>query len=199
MSTLQQVLALIAETLGGLYLGICILRFLLQASRADYYNPISQFVVKATAVPVKLLRKAVPSVGRVDGSALVWALLVAVLIIESLALVRAGVLISPLTALAWAAISLINLTLTLYYYGLMIVIIVSFLVVLGGLNISHPAFDLINQLMRPIMLPFSQLLPPMGGIDLSPILMFLAIRVLQVLVTNLAIAAGLVPAVVPGF
>ena len=63
------------------------------------------------------------------------------------------------------------------------------------------AFDLINQLMRPVMQPFSRILPPMGGIDLSPILMFLAIRVLQVLIGNVAYSAGLtnfMAAIVPG-
>jgi YggT family protein len=71
-------------------------------------------------------------------------------------------------------------------------------VALGGLRISHPSLDLLNQLIRPVLEPFSRLLPPMGGIDLSPILLFLAIRVLQILVYNLADSAGVTPAVVIG-
>lgn len=199
MGTLQQVLVLIAQTLGGLYVGICILRILLQAARADYYNPVSQFVVKATGLPVAALRKVIPSVGRLDGGALVWALLVQILLIELLTLLFLGGFLSPTRAIAWAALGLLNMTLNLYFYGLMIVIIVSFLIVLGGLQISHPALDLINQLMRPVMGPVSRLLPPMGGIDLSPILLFLGIRVLQVVIDNLAFSAGLRPLLVPGF
>lgn len=199
MGTLQQVLILIVQTLGGLYVGVCILRILLQAARADYYNPVSQFVVKATGLPVAGLRKIIPSVGRLDGGALIWALLVEILLVEILTLLYAGRFLAPTTAVAWAALGLLNMTLSLYFYGLMIVIIVSFLIVLGGLRISHPALDLINQLMRPVMLPVSRLLPPMGGIDLSPILLFLSIRVLQVIIANLAYSAGVRAALVPGF
>lgn len=199
MNTIREVLFLVVGTLGGLYVGVCILRILLQAARADYYNPVSQFVVKATGLPVTGLRKVIPSVGRLDGGALVWALLIEILVIEVLALIYYGVFAPPVTVIAWAALGLLNMTLTLYFYGLMIVIIVSFLIVLGGLQISHPALDLVNQLMRPIMLPVSRILPPMGGIDLSPILLFLGIRVLQVVISNLAFSAGVRAALVPGF
>jgi YggT family protein len=200
VSSLVSILFMIAETLGGLYVGICILRILLQAARADYYNPVSQFVVKATGVPVAGLRKIIPSFGRLDGGALIWAFIVEIAVMEILALIAGG-FITPLTALAWGALGLLNLTLSLYYYGLMIVIIISFLIVLGGLKVSHPAFELVNQLMRPVMDPVSRLLPPMGGIDLSPILLFLGIRVLQMVIGNLAFSAGLtgyMSAIVPG-
>ncbi len=194
---MREIFFLIIETLGGLYVGVCLLRVLLQASRADYYNPLSQFIVKATGLPVRLLRTVAPPIGRLDTAALIWAVIAAILVTEALALTF-GRFVAPLSVMAWAAIGLLNLTLTLYFYGLIIVIIISFLVALGGLRISHPSLDLLNQLIRPVLEPFSRLLPPMGGIDLSPILLFLAIRVLQILVYNLADSAGVTPAVVIG-
>ncbi len=191
MNATTQILFLILETVGGLYLAICLLRVLLQVSRADYYNPVSQAVVKATGVPVSLLRRVIPSLGRLDGAALVWAVLVQMLLIQLLALVLSGGLVPILTALTWGVIGLLNLTLTLYFYGIFIVIIASFLIALGGLRLSHPALDLVNQLMEPVMAPFRRVLPPLGGLDLSPILIFLTIRVLQVVIGNLAASAGL--------
>ena len=49
------------ETLFGLYILIVMLRFLLQWARADFYNPVSQFIVKATQAPLAPLRRVVPA------------------------------------------------------------------------------------------------------------------------------------------
>lgn len=191
MGTGREIAFLIVETLGGLYVAICLLRVLLQASRADYYNPVSQFMVQMTAAPVSLLRRIIPVFGRFDGAALLWALIAEVLVIEVLALVGMGGLLSPMRVLAWGILGLLSLTLTIYFWGLLIVIIMSFLTILGGMRLSHPILDLVNQLMRPVMEPVSRILPPMGGIDLSPILLFLGIRVMQVIINNLAGQVGL--------
>ena len=62
------------DTLFSLYILAIVLRFLLQWTRADFYNPISQFLVKITHPPIKQLRRFIPSVGKIDTSSLVLAL-----------------------------------------------------------------------------------------------------------------------------
>lgn len=198
MQTLTEVFQYLFQVLAGFYAAITLLRVLLQLSRADYYNPMSQFIVKATQPFVGPIRKVIPSWKNLDLAALVWCFLFQVIAIEVAALVLFQTVVNPFTALTWGAIGLFNLTLNIFFVGLLAMIIISFAVMLGGMRISHPAVDLLQQLMSPVLLPFQRLLPSMGGLDLSPILVFLSINVLRILVENMASAVNLARVVVPG-
>ena len=74
MGALQEIFQFLLETLGSLYLCLVVLRTMLQASGADFYNPISQFVVKATQPPLGILRRAIPRGRRFDPALLVLAM-----------------------------------------------------------------------------------------------------------------------------
>lgn len=201
MQTLTQIFIYLFQMLGGVYAAIAILRVILQLSRADYYNPASQFIVKATQPVVGPLRKIIPPWRNLDIAALIWCLLFQIIAIEIAALVVFQTYIDPLSALTWGVIGLLSMTLKIFYFGLLALIIISFVVMLGGMHISHPALDLLGQLMSPVLTPFRKLLPPMGGLDLSPILVFMLIHVLQIVVEGFARAADLGPTaklVVPG-
>ncbi len=199
MDTTQEIAVYLIQALGGIYVFLAIMRVLLPASGADYYNPISQFVVKATQLPVNILGKAVPSWKRIDLAAIVWVLLVQILLTEAAALSSIGVLVDPVTALAWACVASLHMLLSIIFWGMVILIVFSFAAALGGLMIQHPALDLLQQLMAPLMRPLQKILPPMGGLDLSPILLFLLINVLQIITTTIARNLGLNPALVVGF
>ena len=164
MSATQQILIYVIETIGGLYVFFALLRFFLQLSRADYYNPVSQFSVKITQLPVSTLGKVIPSWGTVDFASLTWVLIVQLIIIEVAAL-SVGFFVPITTAISWAAIGTLNLALTMIFWGMIIVIVLSFAALLGGGIISHPILDLLRQMMAPIMMPLQRLIPPMGGLD----------------------------------
>ncbi|MFZ9039964.1 MAG: YggT family protein, partial [Gammaproteobacteria bacterium] len=68
-------LMLIINTLFDLYILLVLLRFLFQMLRADFYNPVSQFIVKLTTPPLKILRRVIPSVGGQDAASIVLCLL----------------------------------------------------------------------------------------------------------------------------
>jgi len=174
------------------------MRVFLQAARADYYNPISQFIVKATQVPVSALGKVIPSWKRIDLAAIIWVLIVQIIATE-LAALSVGTFVPITAALAWAAIASIHLLLTIIFWGMVVLIVISFAMLLGGMMIQHPILDLLRQLMAPIMQPVQKILPPMGGIDLSPLILFMLINVLQIITREMAIGTGLNPALVVGF
>lgn len=196
---MQQIGLYIIQTLGGFYIGVCLLRVLLQLVRADYYNQISQAIVLATRAPIQLMRPLLPSLGRVDLAAIIWCLLVGILGNQLSTQVAGFGFLDPLTSLIWAVLGLLNLFLNLIFWGLIATIIISWLVAFGGMRMSHPAVNLLEQIIRPFMAPFQRLLPPIGGLDLSPILLILAIQVLQQLMTQMAYSAQLVPRLVLGF
>lgn len=187
MAPLQEIGTLIVQTLGSLYLLVVMLRFLLQQARADFYNPMSQFIVKATNPPLIPLRRVIPGVMGIDLASILLALVVQFLVIELGALILLGGLINPLIALMWSAVGLLALTANIYFWALLIMVIASWV----APQSSNPALRLVFQLVEPVMAPFRKLLPDMGGIDISPIFAFLALNVVQILIKYLAALAGM--------
>lgn len=157
------------------------MRFILQLSRADFYNPISQFIVKATNPLLIPLRRIVPSIGGIDTSSIVLAILFQALVISIKMLVVGGGLENPVFILALSAVIMLDVLLKIYFWSLIVMIVSSWVAPGSG----HPALVLVNQIVEPIMKPFRKLLPSMGGLDLSPILAFLTIQVLEVVVKGL--------------
>lgn len=191
MGPLQEIGTLIVQTLGSVYLLIVMLRFLLQLARADFYNPISQFAVKATNPLLIPIRRVVPGVLGIDLSSLVLALLVQVVVIYATALIFQLNPGNPINVLVWALIGTLSLTANIFFWGLLIMVISSWI----APQSSNPALMLVRQLVEPVMAPFRKLMPDMGGIDISPIFAFLALNVVQVLIKHLAGAAGMGPGV----
>ena len=187
MSPLQEIGILIIQTLGSIYLLIIMLRFLLQIARADFYNPMSQFAVKATNPALLPLRKIIPGVMGIDLASLVLALLLQYVVIQVSAFILGFGLINPLSVVIWGLVGTLALTVNIFFWSLIIMVIASWVAPQSG----HPALLLVNQLVEPIMAPFRKIMPDMGGIDLSPIFAFLALNVAQVLVKYLAGAAGI--------
>ena len=188
MTPLTQAGMLVINTLFGLYLLVVILRFLLQLVRADFYNPISQFIVKATNPPLIPLRKMIPGWGGIDIASLVLALLVQAIAIVLILLLNG--IQPPLQVALWAAIGVLSLILKVYFWGLLITVIASWI----APNSYNPALILINQILEPAMKPIRKMMPDMGGLDISPIIMFLAIQVLEILVVKGLVQASGMPA-----
>ncbi len=184
---LLQIFVSTLQILSAFYLTIVLLRFLLQLAKADFYNPISQFVVKATNPLVLPLRKVIPGLGGLDLSSLVVALVLQVIVFV-LILLAAGIMsINPLQILAWSFVTLLALVSKIYFWSILAVIILSW-VAQGS---YHPAVMLLYQLTEPIMAPFRKLLPSMGGLDLSPILVFLVLNVIDIVIQHMAMRVGL--------
>src|SRR5690606_14742204 len=183
---LTDILVSSLRLLTAFYITIVLLRFLLQISRADFYNPISQFVVKATNPLLAPLRQVVPGIGGFDGASLVLAVLIQTLVFVIIASL-AGAPLHLVTYIAWSAVVVLNLLVQIYFWAAIAMIILSW-VAPGS---YHPAVQLLHQITEPVMRPFRRLLPPLGGLDLSPILLFLVINVIQIVIARLADAVSL--------
>ncbi|WP_207060564.1 YggT family protein [Motiliproteus sp. SC1-56] len=167
-------LSLIIRTLGEFYVFLVILRFLLQMAQADFYNPISQAVYKLTQPPVSPLQKLLPRLAGRDFSALVLALLVKMLTFGLLFGLRGG-FPEPVSLLVVSLVGLLSNILDIYFYAVIASVIISWV----APNSYHPAPQLINQLCEPVFNLARKVVPPIGGLDLSPILIFLVIQVIQ--------------------
>ena len=171
-----------------------LLRFILQLVKADFYNPICQFLVKVTNPLVIPARRVVPGFGGIDVASLLLALvlqllgIIALLLINGLGLPNIGLL------LVWSVIGIAGLVVNIYFFALLAMIILSW-VAAGS---RHPAISLLNQITEPAMAPFRKLLPAMGGMDFSPILVFILINIVQIALRHTAASVGLHPALVIG-
>lgn len=181
------------QTFAGLYLIMVMLRFLMQVSRADFYNPICQAIVKITDPPVKPLKKIIPAVRGVDFATLVVALIVQLASIIIIMTLSGGWVFHP-TYIAWSLVGLVSLIFDIYFFALIIMVISSWIAPYG----DHPALQLVQQLTEPVCAPARKLLPPMGGLDFSIILVFVAITlidsylVIRPLAQMLGIPGGLI-------
>ena len=195
MSGLIEALIYIIQTLGSLYLLIVLLRFILQLVRADFYNPLSQFIVKATQPLLTPLRRIIPGFAGLDLASLVLAILVQLLLmIVTLTLmgINVGGVIPQL--LVWSVIGVTSLFLKVFFFALIISVILSW-VAPGSYN---PGAQLVNQICEPLLAPFRKLLPNLGGLDISPIFAFITINLIDRFVIGaLAASTGLPPMLSP--
>lgn len=190
MSGLTEAFIYIIQTLGQLYLLVALLRFILQLVRADFYNPLSQFTVKVTQPILAPLRRIIPSVAGFDLAGLVFVLLLQFILMAAiLALADFPVLNMLHYILAWSLIAVVGLFLKIFFFALIISVILSW-VAPGSQN---PGAQLTYQVCEPMLAPIRNLLPNLGGLDISPIFAFIAINLMERLVVgNLAISTGLV-------
>ncbi|MEW8028985.1 MAG: YggT family protein [Candidatus Thiodiazotropha sp.] len=167
----------LVQTLFGLYILAVMLRFLLQLVRADFYNPISQFLVKVTNPPLKIFRRIIPGFGGIDLPSLILAWLLKAIELF-LIITIAGTSINLIAPFVWAIPELLELLINIYLFGILIQVILSW-VNPGSYN---PATALLYSLTGPLMRPAQKILPPMGGIDLSPMLVMIGLILLKMLI-----------------
>lgn len=184
----------IVKVIFGLYGLLVMVRFLMQIARVDYYNPICQGIIQITEPALKPLSMVIPTVRGVNFATLMLAFLITLV---SMMLISAliGYGVFHLFFLAWAPLALFGQMLDVYFWALLIMVIASWIAPYS----SHPALTLVQQLTEPLCTPARKLLPPMGGLDLSIILVFLAITVIErIVVIGLMQTLGVPPGFVMG-
>ena len=164
------------STLTDLYVTAILLRLLLQWVGADFYNPLSQFLVKVTNPVLVPARRLIPSIGKLD-----TASVVVMLLLELLQLVVISLLSQTdfgFQFLLLFAVRKLLIALLLTY----LVLIIARVIISWIANQSrHPLIPLIYQLTEPVLRPINKLLPKMGGVDLSPLFALIALRALLLL------------------
>ena len=156
-------------------------RFVLQAARADFYNPISQGIVRYTDPVLAPLRRVIPPYKNLDFAAFAatWLVNIAIISLTGGASGMALELVAAHGAATGAVIggvySTLDLFLSFYWIVIFLTIIASFLAA-GSYN---PVIALLQEVCEPLLAPARRLLPSLGGLDLSPLLVFLALALVQ--------------------
>ncbi len=164
------------QTLFGLYIAVVLIRFLLQWARADFYNPLSQFIVRITSPVLRPLRQAIPSYGGLDTASLVLAWILKSVELALVALLL-GYSLIPVGALLWSLPALIELTIGIFLFGILIRAILSWV----NPDPYNPGVALLERLTDPILRPARRLIRPIGGVDLSPMAAMIGLILLQMI------------------
>ena len=170
------------NTVFTLFGAALLLRAWLQVVRMPPYNPVTNAVLQVTNWIVLPLRHILPTTRKIDWASLVAALLAAMVYVVLMVVLTGA---DPLTLLPTL---LIVAVLTLIKWALNLIIWMTILMaLLSWLNPQSPAMPLLYQLTAPFLNPLRRVLPKFGGIDLSPILLFVIVQVLQMVVTRAAV------------
>lgn len=173
MSYLSHALLYLIEVIFGFFILLVLLRFLFQLVRADFYNPMSQFIVTLTNPPLKLLRRFIPGMLGIDWAAVVLLLAAKALEIYLISWFLGVLNPNPAGVLVLGITALLKLTVYVYIVALLIRIILSWVSPYGT---RHPIGELLYSLTEPVLYPARRLLPPVSGLDLSPILVFILLQ-----------------------
>lgn len=175
-------LSLIVQVAFGLYVFAVLLRFLMQLTRADFYSPVAQFVVVLTNPPLKPLRRVIPGLFGVDLASLV---LVVALQFSEFALLTwiRGIAADPALLLLSAVIELLRTSIYIFLFAILIRVVVSW-VSPYGLQQS-PVGSLLTSLTDPLLRPARRWMPPIGGLDVSPLVVLVGLQLVLLALNHL--------------
>ncbi len=170
-------LEFLIQTVVGLYILCVMLRFLLQWVRADFYNPITQFLVKVTNPPLRPLRRVIPGWAGIDLASVVLMLALQMGAWLLIMLLH-GALPSIWALLIRSIADLLSLLLYVYFWSVIVQALLSW-VAPGPHN---PIMELLYALNQPLLRPAQRLLPPIGGLDLSPLIVLIVLQLARMII-----------------
>jgi YggT family protein len=168
----------VIKTLLDLYLIAYILRFLLQWSRADFHNPLSQFILSITDPVVRPLRRVVPGWRGLDFSPLVALLLLQLVVTTALFFMATGTGVAAGMLLYYALLRILVGAIRLYFFAILVYVVLSWV----SPGQWSPLTSVLYSLTQPLLRPVRRVLPPIGGLDLSPLFVLIGLQALLILI-----------------
>jgi YggT family protein len=173
------------NSLFDLYIFVLVIRLILVKMRADYFNPLSQFIVKITQPVITPLRRIFPNVAHIELASLVLIFLLEIIKFYLIGLIMTG--LPHITGVLILAIAdILKTLLNTFFYAILMQIILSW--VQPGYS---PMGRVLSLITSPIMRPIQRIIPPIGGMDISPIPALLGIQCLIILLVTPLFNMGL--------
>ena len=182
-AAMTQPIVLLLRMIFDLVIIFLLMRFSLQLARADFYNPVSQAIVRLTNPLLSPLRRVIPSIKGQDSAALVLAYVVA-LVFLLVAYTVTGGIPNPLVLFLLAPLHLLEIMLDMLFWGIIIHAILSWFPSAQ----QAPAARVLDQLMTPLLTPIRRLIPDLGGIDLSPLALLLLVQIVKISVVPILVS-----------
>jgi YggT family protein len=175
-SYIAEAMTFLIETVFELYILAVMLRFLLQLFRADFYNPISQFLIKITTPVLRPLRRWIPGFAGIDVAAL--ALMAILKFIEIVLIAAVNGYIPGIGGLLIVSIaSLLQLLIYVFIVAILIQVVLSWI----APDTYNPMTSILRSLCGPLLRPVRHRLPSLGGLDLSPLVVLIVLQLILIL------------------
>ncbi len=172
---MSQALFSVLSAVTGILVFFLVIRLILQLVRANYYNPISQGINRFSAPLLAPTSRLIPDVGSLSLNTLVIAVLIQSVAAYGLALFFYSAALNPAMVLVWSLVSIVGMVLKVFFFALIVMIILSWV----APQANHPGAELVFQVTEPVMAPVRRVMPELGGLDLSPIAVFLLIQFIE--------------------
>lgn len=167
-------LIFIAKTLTELYILCFVLRFVLQATRADFHNPLSQFIVRITNPILVPLRKVIPGLRGLDMSSMVVIVVLEIGVTAVLFPLKTGISPTAIAILYYAMLRTIMTVLRMYVFAILVYALMSFV----NPGTYNPLTSVLASISEPLLRPVRRIIPPIGGLDLSPLFVIIGLQAL---------------------
>jgi len=172
-------LVFVVNALTSLYILVLLLRFWLPLLKADFRNPLAQGIFKLTSPLVIPVRRVVPALGRLDTATILVTIAFQCLAILLGLFIQRGS--TDFATIVWIAlIKLAMLSVNIFAYAILIRVILSWI----SPGQYNPATAIIGTLTDPILRPFQRLIPPLGGIDLTPMFAMISLFALNIVISG---------------
>lgn len=182
--TLQAGILFLVNTLFDMYLFVLVIRIILVWVGANYFDPVTQFILKLTDRLIKPLRRLIPNIGRFELSTVIILLLLEILKFFIISMISLGMPnVIGLLILAFA--DCFKLIIQTFFYAILLQVMMSW--IQPHSSISH----FLNQFTSPIMRPIRRLVPNIGGLDISPIPALILLQLLSIILVTPLMSAGL--------
>lgn len=180
MSPLHNASIFLIQSLFDFYLFVLLLRLILQYLRVDYYNPLTQFIIKITNPVVIPLRRVIPGYWGIDIATVVVIFIVSLFKLSLISMIGIHHVPNIFGLVVWSIGDLIGLTIKLFFYAILASVIISWVA-----PTSHsPVMAILHRLTEPLLKPARRWIPNVGGFDISPIPVLLLLQVLIILISD---------------
>lgn len=186
MGPLNNASAFLIQSLFDLYLFILLLRFIFQYLRVDYYNPLTQFVVRMTSPVIVPLRRMIPGFWGIDFATLFVIVALTCLKITLIMFVSVRKFPAPAGLFLWSLGDITALTINLFFYAILMSVILSWIAPLT----RTPMTAILYRLTEPLMRPARRFIPIVAGFDISPIPVMIGLQLLKILIADPLTQAG---------
>ncbi|MEW5838999.1 MAG: YggT family protein [Pseudomonadota bacterium] len=180
---MTQPIVLLLRMIFDLVIIFLLMRFSLQLARADFYNPVSQAIVRLTNPMLAPLRRFIPPLKGQDSASLLLAFAFALIFLIVAYSVTGGIA-NPFLLPLLAVLHLLEIALDMLFWGVIIHAILSWFPNAQG----APAARVLDQLISPLLAPIRRLIPDLGGIDLSPLALLLLVQIIKISVLPILVS-----------
>ncbi len=187
-SAVQQTLMFIVQFIFGMYSFIIVLRLWLRMANADYNHPFVASIAKSTTPVIRKLQKYLPDFGNIETASLVLLLLVTLVKLLLVSFIS-GHIPQPIALLGWTLASMIEVVLDTVFYLMIMMAILSWIP-----NAQPMLYDLLMQITAPLLMPVRRVVPLLGGMDLSPVIVLIVVQIIEMLLIQPVIRASLMAA-----